>query len=100
MAMLFTGIMKTPEQFNSIYLSIIPAIPILSGVYFPPGIICNSIILFIADLFPLIHAMDAMMSVALSDAGWKTIALPTALMILIGVLCMGAGINMIERRKK
>jgi ABC-2 type transport system permease protein len=99
MAMLFTGVLKTPEQFNSIYLSIIPAIPILSGVYFPPGTISNSIILFIADLFPLTHAMDAMMSVALSDGGWNTIAFPTALMILIGVLCMGAGINMVERRR-
>lgn len=97
-AMLFTGLIKTPEQFYMIYPSVIPIIPLISGAYMPPGIITNPVLLFIADLFPLKHAMDALMNVVFYNAGWSDIALSIVLMILIGVVCMGVGVNLVERR--
>lgn len=97
-AMLFTGLVKTPEQFYMIYPSVIPIIPLISGAYMPPGIITNPVLLFIADLFPLKHAMEALMSVAFYNVGWSDIALPIVLMLLIGIICMGVGINLVERR--
>ena len=45
------------------------------------------------------HGVEAMLNVALYDAGWSDIALPIAFMVIIGVLCMGIGINMVELRK-
>ncbi|WP_164214370.1 ABC transporter permease [Virgibacillus sp. YIM 98842] len=98
-SMLITGFVKTPEQFNMIYTSVIPIIPIISGVYMPPGLISNPILLFVADLFPLAHAMEALMDIALFDAGWSEITLPLVLMLLIGVISMGVGVNLVERRK-
>lgn len=98
-AMLITGFVKTPEQFHMIYPSVIPIIPVISGVYMLPGTISNPILLFIADLFPLSHAMEAMMNVVFYDAGWGEVALPIVLMLLIGVICMGIGVNLVERRK-
>lgn len=99
MAMLITGFVKTPEQFYMIYPSVVPIIPVISGVYMPPGTISNAVLLFIADLFPLTHAMEAMTDVAFYHEGWNEIALPMVLMLLIGVICMGVGINLVERRK-
>ncbi|MUK88407.1 ABC transporter permease [Ornithinibacillus sp. L9] len=99
MAMLIAGVAKTPEKFNMIYPSIVPIIPVISGAYMPPGTISNSILQFIGNLFPLSHALDAMMSVALYDAQWNDFALPISLMLLIGVVSMGVGINMVERVK-
>lgn len=98
-AMLFTGILRTPEQFNMVFSSMIPMIPIISGVYMPPGTISNPILLFIADLFPLSHGVEAMLDVTLYNASWNEIILPIALMLLIGVLAMGIGVNMVERKK-
>ncbi|RKQ34573.1 ABC transporter permease [Oceanobacillus halophilus] len=98
-AMLITGIVKTPEQFNMVYPSLIPMIPVISGVYMLPGTISNPVLQFIGDMFPLSHGVEAMTDVALFDAGWNDIALPIALMLLIGVFSMGIGINMVERRK-
>lgn len=98
-SMLITGVVNTPEQFNMVYTSVIPIIPIISGVYMPPGLLTNPVLLFIADLFPLAHAMEALMSIALFDAGWSEITLPLVLMLLIGVICMGVGVNLVERRK-
>lgn len=96
-AILFTGFANTPEKFYMLYPSIIPIIPIISGAYMLPGTISNPVLLFIADLFPLAHAIDALMGVALYDSGWSDIALPLSFMLLIGVICMGVGINLVER---
>ncbi|WP_010651375.1 ABC transporter permease [Oceanobacillus massiliensis] len=99
LAMLVTGFTKTPEQFYMIYPSIVPIIPVISGIYMPPGTITNPVLTFIGDLFPLSHAVTAMMNVALYDAGWNGILLSLAIMLLIGVIGMGVGVNLVERRK-
>ncbi len=99
-AMLITGFVKTPEQFYAIYPSVIPIIPIVSGAYMMPGTITNSALLFIADLFPMAHAMDAIMSVIFYGEGFQDIIMPLLFMLLIGVVAMGIGINLIERRTK
>jgi len=99
-AMLMTGFVRTPEQFYAIYPSLIPLIPLVSGAYMMPGTITNPVLLFIADLFPLAHAMDAIMSVIFYDAGLKDVMMSLLFMLLIGILAMGLGINLIERRSK
>lgn len=98
LAMLITGLVKTPEQFYMIYPSLIPLIPVISGVYMLPGTITNPILNFIGDIFPMSHAVEAMIDVALFQASWNDILLPIASILLIAVVCMGIGINMVERR--
>ena len=99
LAMLIAGIAKTPEKFNMIYPSIVPMIPVISGVYMQPGAMDNPVFNFLADIFPLGYAVDAMMDVALFGAGWSDISLPLSFLLLIGVMYMGIGINLGERRK-
>ncbi|WP_368659383.1 ABC transporter permease [Metabacillus halosaccharovorans] len=99
-AMLITGFVKTPEQFYAIYPSVIPLIPIVSGAYMMPGTITNSALLFIADLFPMSHAMEAIMSVICYEAGFQDVMMSLLFMLLIGVMAMGLGINLIERRTR
>ncbi|PAF35678.1 multidrug ABC transporter permease [Terribacillus saccharophilus] len=97
-AMLITGFVRTPEQFYAIYPSVIPLIPLVSGAYMMPGTITNSVLLFIADLFPLAHAMEAIMSVVFYGAGLQDVMMSLLYMLLIGVVAMGLGINLVERR--
>ncbi|WP_336824845.1 ABC transporter permease [Sporosarcina sp. USHLN248] len=97
-AMLITGLVRTPEQFYAVYPSFIPLIPLISGAYMMPGTITNPILLFIADLFPLKHAMDAILSVVFYNAGIADITMSLIIMLLIGTVAMGIGINLIERR--
>lgn len=100
LAMLVTGFVSKPEQFYSIYPSVIPLIPLISGAYMMPGTMDLPVLNFVADLFPLSHAMDALMDVVLYDAGLSDIALSLSLMLLIGIVYMGVGINMVERRSR
>ncbi|WP_370222306.1 ABC transporter permease, partial [Cytobacillus sp.] len=100
LAMLVAGFTKTPEKFNMVYPSVIPIIPIISGVYVPPGVMDNPVFTFIADLFPMGYALEAMMDAALFGAGWSEIMLPVSLMLLISVIYMGIGINLGERDRR
>lgn len=98
LAMIVTGIIRRPEQFYAIYPSVIPLIPLISGAYMPPGMMDNRILTIVADIFPLSHAMDAMLSIVNDGAGLAEIAVPLSIMLLIGVVYMGVGINLVERR--
>ena len=58
-----------------------------------PGTITNPVLLFIADLFPMTHAMEAVMSVVFYNAGLQDVMMSLMFMLLIGVVAMGLGIN-------
>ncbi|MFC4598448.1 ABC transporter permease [Cohnella hongkongensis] len=98
-SMLITGMVRTPEQFNMVFPSLIPIMPLISGGYMPPGTITNPFLLAIAEAFPLTHALDAMIGISVYDESWSDIYLPLAKLALIGVVCMGVGINLVERRR-
>jgi len=99
LSMLLAGIVRTPEQFQMILPVILPIMPLLAGIYFPPGLMTNKLLLFAGELLPITHAVNALKQVALYDAGWSEILMPVAKLALIGVICMGIGINLVERRK-
>ncbi|WP_453991632.1 ABC transporter permease [Bacillus nitroreducens] len=98
LAMLITGFVKTPEQFYAVYPSLIPLIPLVSGAYMMPGTITNPVLVFIADLFPMSHAMEAIMNVIFYNAGLQDVIVSLLIMLLIGIVAMGLGINLVERR--
>ncbi|GAB6930285.1 hypothetical protein JCM10914A_42680 [Paenibacillus sp. JCM 10914] len=98
MSMLLVGILQSPEQFNMLFPSIIPIMPLISGVYMPPGLITNPILLSIAEIIPLTHAMEALTTVSMYGAGWSEVWIPISKLMLIAVLCMGVGINLMERQ--
>lgn len=99
MSMLLTGILNSPEQFGAIFTSIIPIMPLVSGIYMPPGTITNSALLLMAQIMPLKHAMDAVMGTVIYEYGWTELYLPLAKLLLMGILFFGVGINLVERRK-
>jgi len=98
LSMLFVGILQSPEQFATLFPSIIPIMPLISGVYMPPGTITNPIMLGISEVIPLTHAMKALTGIAVYGYGIEDLWLPITKLLLIGVLCMGVGVNLMERR--
>lgn len=98
-AMLIAGVTGTPEKFNMIYMSVIPMIPVTSGVYMMPGTLDIPIFDILSSLFPLSYGVDAMLDVALYQASWSDIYLPISFMLLLAVMYMGIGINLVERKK-
>lgn len=65
----------------------------------PPGTITNPFLLGISEIFPLKHALNALTEIAIYDKGWLDIFPPLAKLCIIAVVCMGIGINLMERRR-
>jgi len=99
LSILFVGMLKTPEQFTALFSSIIPIMPLISGAYMPPGTITNPFLLGAAEAVPITHAMEALTGIAMYGNGIAELWIPLAKMLLISVLCMGIGINMMERKQ-
>lgn len=97
LAMLFTGLTRTPEQFNMVYPTVIPMMPLIAGAYMPPGTISSPALQFAAEFVPLTHALEAFMGLTMYGVGWSELALPLAKLLLITVVCMGVGVNLVER---
>lgn len=100
LATLFAGITRTQEQFHMVYPLIIPIIPVISGAYMPPGTITSKALLLAAELFPMKHAMEASLGLTLYDASGTDLFLPLVKLALFAVLCMGIGINLVERGRR
>ncbi|MFD0588115.1 ABC transporter permease [Paenibacillus sp. GCM10027627] len=99
MSMLFAGLVKTPEQFKALIPGLFPLMPLLGGIYFPPGMVTNKFILLAGELLPITHAVDALKQITLYGVDWAELSLPLAKLLIICVLCMGIGINLVERRR-
>lgn len=97
--MLIAGMVRTPEQFNMVFPSLLPIMPLLSGGYMPPGTITNPFLLGISEMFPLKHALDALTGVAIYEQGMAELFPSIAKLCIIAVICMGIGINLMERRR-
>ncbi|MGG4095273.1 hypothetical protein [Paenibacillus lautus] len=70
------GVLQSPEQFGTLFPSIIPIMPLISGGYMPPGTITNPILLGIAEVIPLTHAMKALTGIAVYGYGIADLWLP------------------------
>lgn len=100
LAMLFTGFLRTPEQFTTVFSSLLPVLPLLAGVYVPPGVFSNTWLLAVGELVPLTHAMKALVGISIYNYGWQELLLPLAKLLLFTVVCMGVGINLVERGRR
>lgn len=98
MSILFVGLLRTPEQFMMLYPSIMPIMPLISGIYMPPETITNPILIGLAEAIPITHAMEALLNISLYGTGLNELWMPLSKLLLIAVFCMGVGINLMERR--
>ena len=96
LAMLLVGLIRSAETNGSVISMLAPAMPLLSGAYFP---ISGPFMTAVAELMPLTHALDALKGIVLFDYGWTDLAAPSAKLVIMIVLFMGVGINLIERRR-
>ena len=55
-------------------------------------------VLMLSKIVPVTYGMEALKGVAYYDYGWSELAGPLSIMCLFTVVCMGIGINLVERR--
>lgn len=98
LGMLLIGLVNKSSQLNAIVPIVAVSMAMLGGAYWPIEIVDNPIVLALSKVIPMTHAMDALKSITIYGKDIADITQPLSILFLMGVLCMGIGINLMERR--
>lgn len=95
---LLMGLVKSSQQLQAVIPIVATAMAMLGGAFWPIEIVTNNIVLFLSQGMPILYALDALKSIAIYGRGLADLAQPLSILILFGVVCMGVGVNLMERR--
>lgn len=100
LAILVAGISPTTQSLQVIIPIIATSMAMLGGAFWPIDIVSNRILLFLAELMPLKHAAEGMIDAVVRNYSLSELIQPIGILLLMGVLFMGIGINLMERASK
>ncbi|GAB2568744.1 ABC transporter permease [Gracilibacillus alcaliphilus] len=98
LGMLLTGLVKKSSQLSAVVPIISVSMAMLGGAYWPLEVVNSRVLLVIAEVIPVKHAMEALKGITMYGHGLTDLTQPLAVLLLMSVLCMGIGVNVMERR--
>ncbi|WP_053220024.1 ABC transporter permease [Virgibacillus senegalensis] len=97
LGMLLLGLVKSLEQLNALVPIVSVSMAMIGGAYWPIEAVSNGILLGISKVIPVTYGMEALKGISLGQS-LSDLVQPLSILILIGVLCMGVGLNLMERK--
>lgn len=98
LSIFLTGIVKTIGQFNALVPLISVSFAMLGGAYWPIEIITSDTLLTISKAIPITYGMELLKGATISGLSYSELLYPISILILMGVVMMGIGIRLMERR--
>ncbi|MCA1057058.1 ABC transporter permease [Rossellomorea aquimaris] len=98
LSMLITGIVKKVQHFSAVIPIVAVSMAMIGGAFWPLEIVKSPILLGISKVVPITYGMEALKGATINGWGTEQLMLPVSVLILMGVLMMGIGINFMERR--
>ncbi|RNF39559.1 ABC transporter permease [Planococcus salinus] len=99
LSMLVMGLVQSPQQLQAVVPIVATGMAMIGGAFWPIELVTNNMLLAISKVLPITYGLDALKSVAIHGRGLTELMEPIAVMLLIGVVCMGIGINLMERKR-
>lgn len=96
--MLLIGLVRSTQQLQAVIPITATAMAMLGGAFWPVEIVTNDIIIMLSRAMPIYYGMEALKGAALLNQSLSEISGVLTLLVLFGVITMGVGINMMERR--
>ncbi len=98
LCILLTGLVKTMGQYNAIIPLVSVSFAMLGGAYWPLEIVSSDMLINMSKVIPLTYGMEILNGIVLGGLSFSDLLLPIAVLLLMGVLMMGIGIRLIEKR--
>ena len=98
LSMLITGLVKKVQHFNAVIPIVAVSMAMIGGAYWPLEIVESEILLTLSKVVPITYGMEALKGATINGWGAEQLMLPVSVLILMGVLMMGIGINFMEKR--
>ncbi|WP_088106122.1 ABC transporter permease [Halalkalibacter urbisdiaboli] len=98
LGMLLIGLVKTSQQVQVAIPIIATAMAMIGGAYWPIEVVTNEVMLLLSKGMPIFYGMEALKEAVIFDRGVLEVIESLSILVLFGVVCMGVGINLMERR--
>lgn len=97
-SMFLVGVVKNIQQFNALIPLISVSMAMIGGAYWPLEIVSSPVLLKLADFMPIKYGMEALKGATIYGESWGELLQPMSILILMGVVFVGIGINVMEKR--
>ncbi|MFE8700322.1 ABC transporter permease [Cytobacillus sp. FJAT-54145] len=98
LSILLTSLVKTMGQFNALIPLISVSFAMIGGAYWPIEIVTSEPLLIISKFVPITYGMELLKGVTVSGLSITDLLYPVSILLLMGVVMMGIGIRLMERR--
>lgn len=100
LGMLLIGLVRMPQSLVVIIPIVSTAMAMLGGAFWPLEVVSNRTIIFLSELMPIKHGLYGMLDAVTRNLTISDLIQPISILLLMGILFMGIGINLIERPSK
>lgn len=87
----------SPQSLQVVIPIVATAMAMIGGAFWPLDIVTNRFILFLSEFMPLKHALHGIVDAIQYNLSVMELLQPIGILLLMGVLFMGIGINLMER---
>ena len=98
LAIFITSIVKNTQVFNAVLPIVSVSMAMIGGAFWPIEIVQSDFLLALAKINPLTYGMEALNGLVIYDYPLEQLLMPISILILMGVVFMGVGIHLMERR--
>ncbi|MEH6944812.1 ABC transporter permease [Bacillus sp. JJ722] len=98
LSLLVAALVKNLQQFNVALPLVAVCMAMIGGAYWPIEIVSSDIMQSLAKFMPIYYGMEALKGATVYGYDWNQIAYPIGMMCLIGVVMIGLGIQIIDRK--
>lgn len=99
LGMLIISIVRSPQQLQAVIPITATGMAMLGGAFWSLEIVSNNIILGLARISPIYFGIEALKGAILYGQEIGEILQPLSILLLMGVLFMGIGLNLMESKK-
>lgn len=99
LGMLVMGLVQSPQQLQAVNPIVATGMAMLGGAFWPIELISNQIMIALSKAMPIFYGMDGLIGAILYDQGIAELLEPISILLLMGVVFMGVGVNLMERVK-
>lgn len=97
LGILLIALVPSPSILSVVIPIVSTGMAMLGGAFWPIDIVSNKILLFLGDLTPMRHGIEGMTAAIHSNAPINELMHPIGILLLMGILFIGIGINLMER---
>ena len=95
---LISGIITSMRQLDAIIPFVATSFAMLGGAFWPIEIVSSKAILILSQISPITYGMEMLKGATLYNWSAEQYLLPASILFFMGAICMGVGLNLMERR--